>query len=198
MILSNVDIVACLGTGAFSIDPIAGTDPCKPPFNTSAVDLRLGNEIFIPDPIQGPIQLDLRKPGIAPYLRKNGTTCKITPQQGYSLKPNTLVLSNTLETVDFSLNSPGTICYSARVEGKSSLARCGILVHFTAPTIHAGFAGKITLEMINLGTQELLLFPEMFICQLIIEEVRGAPANAPNQFQGQVNPAGTSNSSSNP
>jgi deoxycytidine triphosphate deaminase len=37
------------------------------------------------------------------------------------------------------------------VEGKSSYARCGLLVHFTAPTIHTGFAGTITLELINLG-----------------------------------------------
>lgn len=195
MILSNVDIVACLGAGAFSINPIAGTDPCKPPFNTSAVDLRLSNEIFVPDQNAGPTRLDLTKPGIAKYLQKHGQKHIITSQQPYSLEPNKLVLANTLEKVDFSLNSPGNICYSARVEGKSSLARCGILVHFTAPTIHAGFVGTITLEMINFGTQELLLFPEMFICQLIIEEVRGSPTNAPNQFLGQVNPVGTSASS---
>jgi dCTP deaminase len=76
------------------------------------------------------------------------------------------------------------------VEGKSSLARCGILIHFTAPTIHAGFNGTITLEIINLGPVRFLLTPGLFICQLIIEEIQGAPANAPNQFRGQTGAAG--------
>jgi dCTP deaminase len=94
-----------------------------------------------------------------------------------------------MESVDFPLNNSGE-CFSARVEGRSSLARCGIPVHFTAPTIHAGFAGTITLEMINLGAHDFLLIPSMFVCQLVIEEVKGCPVNAPNQFRGQTNPAG--------
>ena len=99
-------------------------------------------------------------------------------------------MGQTLETVSFPLNSAGDICYSARVEGKSSLARCGMLVHFTAPTIHSGFYGPITLEIINLGASGILLYPEMFVCQLIIEEVRGQPVDAPNQFRGQQGPTG--------
>ena len=44
--------------------------------------------------------------------------------------------------------------------------------------------------MINLGPHEFLLYPEMYVCQLIIEEVSGNPADAPNQFAGQSKPAG--------
>jgi dCTP deaminase len=60
-----------------------------------------------------------------------------------------------------------------------------------APTIHAGFYGPITLELINFGVHNFLLYPEMFICQLIIEEIKGCPVQTPNQFRGQQNPAGT-------
>jgi len=188
MILSNVEIIRCLDAGLFSIEPLAGNDPTQSPFNTSAVDLRLGDEVTVPDE-GAPIQLDLRKPGIAKFWAQHSQTHKITEAQPFSLKPNRLVLAKTLERVDFPLNDEGG-CFSARVEGRSSLARCGILVHFTAPTIHAGFAGTITLEIINLGVHDFLLIPEMFVCQLIVEEVKGNPADAPNQFKGQTSPAG--------
>jgi dCTP deaminase len=79
---------------------------------------------------------------------------------------------------------------AARVEGKSSLARCGLLVHFTAPTIHAGFEGTITLEMINLGAYPILLYPGMEISQLIVEQVVGTPRAAASQFQSQSTPVG--------
>ena len=189
MILSNVEIIKGLDQKLFEISPLAGTDPSKPPFNTSAIDLRLGDEILEPDPSAAPVQLDLRKSGIAKYWASHSKALKISERQPYSLIPNLLVLAKTLEKVSFPLLS-SEICYSARVEGKSSLARCGILVHFTAPAIHAGFSGTITLEIINLGSHDFLLTPGMFACQLIIEEVRGCPASAPNQFSGQSSPAG--------
>jgi dCTP deaminase len=78
----------------------------------------------------------------------------------------------------------------SNVEGKSSRARFGILVHFTAPTVHPGFAGTLTLEMINMGPSSFMLRPGMAIAQLIVEEVRGRPIHNPSQFQGQQNPAG--------
>ena len=187
MVLSNVEIVKAIKDGLIKVDGIAGMDPSEKPFNTSAVDLRLGSEISIPLD-DAPVALDLRKPNIAPYLAKHSRKVEITHEQGYTLKPHQFVLANTVERVDFPIRDGQ--CYSARVEGKSSLARCGILIHFTAPTIHAGFNGTITLEIINLGPVAFLLYPEMFVCQLIIEEVKGCPVNAPNQFKGQIHPAG--------
>jgi dCTP deaminase len=65
-----------------------------------------------------------------------------------------------------------------------------MLVHFTAPTIHAGFEGTITLEIINLGEYAISLHPLMPICQLIIEEVRGVPFRNDSQFQGQSRTVG--------
>jgi dCTP deaminase len=106
------------------------------------------------------------------------------------LRPNKLVLGKTLERVEFPLQSDGSVSLAARVEGKSSYARCGLLVHFTAPTIHAGFAGTITLELINLGPLDIALYPHMPICQLIIEQVAGTPFRNDSQFQGQSRPGG--------
>ena len=79
---------------------------------------------------------------------------------------------------------------AARIEGKSSRARCGLLVHFTAPTVHPGFFGTLTLEMINLGPSPIALVPGMPIAQLIVEEVKGIPVENPSQFQGQSAPEG--------
>lgn len=86
---------------------------------------------------------------------------------------------------------PGRPALAARVEGRSSFARCGLLVHFTAPTIHAGFRGRITLEIINLGPIPILLYPGTYICQLIVEEVVGIPLKKESQFQGQTRPGGS-------
>ncbi len=194
MILSNVEILAAIQRGEISITGLAGSDPAEKPFNTSAVDLRLGKEISIPR-TKLPVQFDLRHGGIASILAANSDTKIIDHDQGFSLKPGTFILASTIEKVSFPITDGQ--CYSARVEGKSSLARCGILVHFTAPTIHADFSGPITLEIINLGPIGFLLYPEMYICQLIIEEVRGRPVNAPNQFSGQTNAAGVVTSNRN-
>lgn len=188
MILSNVEIIRCLSEKLFTISPIEGMDPTRKPFNTSAVDLRLGNEITVPE-AGAPAQIDLRKGNIAKYWAAHSRTYIISEEQPFSLPHGKFVLAKTLETVDFPLRQNDT-CFGARVEGKSSLARCGILVHFTAPTVHAGFRGTITLEVINFGAQGFLLTPGMPICQLIIEEVKGYPVDTPGQFKGQSSPVG--------
>ncbi len=188
MILSNGAILSGIRDGWFQIEPLAGHDPSSAPFNTSAVDLRLGREVLVPKK-QVPVSIDLRNAGIAGFLHQNSARRQISEDQPFVLRKGQFVLTNTLERVSFPIRA-GEQCHSARVEGKSSLARCGILVHFTAPTIHAGFEGTITLEMINLSEHDFLLFPGMYICQLIVEEVKGAPIAAPNQFTGQSGPAG--------
>jgi dCTP deaminase len=103
--------------------------------------------------------------------------------------PGKLVLARTMERVELPIQ-PGAPCLAGRIEGKSSYARCGLLVHFTAPTIHAGYNGIITLELINLGTIPISLFPGMPICQLIVEKVDGVPFRNDSQFQGQTKVSG--------
>jgi dCTP deaminase len=82
---------------------------------------------------------------------------------------------------------------AARVEGKSSLARLGLMVHLTAPTVHTTFGGRITLEVINLGPFSLRLVPHRTrICQIIFERVETEAAKElSSSFQGQTRPGGT-------
>jgi len=194
MILSNVSIHEALDNGWLKIDPeptprtrVQGGPKC--PYQTSAVDLRLGDEIaYFREGI--PAQIDLRKGDFNAMFGPLSERRSLTEDQPFVLRPHKLVLGKTFERVTFPLQSPGTPSLAARVEGKSSYARCGLLVHFTAPTIHAEFDGTITLELINLGPLDIALYPRMPICQLIIEQVHGAPFSNVSQFQGQTKPGG--------
>jgi dCTP deaminase len=101
---------------------------------------------------------------------------------GYVLKPQGFLLAWSAERIELPIESR----LAARVEGKSSLARLGIGVHVTAPTIHAGFKGPIQLEMFNFGPHDLVLDAGMKICQLIIEQTAGTPEKGyRGQFLGQ-------------
>jgi dCTP deaminase len=110
--------------------------------------------------------------------------------QPFNLGPRKFVLGRTLERIVLPIPSEGDTCLAARIEGKSSRARFGLLVHFTAPTVHPGFDGTLTLEMINLGDWPLILSPGMAIAQLIVEQVMGLPYANPSQFQGQETASG--------
>jgi len=184
VILSNYEISKALERGHIEILNLAGNDPSTSPFNTTSVDLRLSPDLSIP---QNDNIGNLRPSRIrtAAILAGDSKREIMTKSQGHMLEPNRFVLGKTVEKVAFPIreNEP---CYAARVEGRSSLARCGILVHFTAPTIHAGFEGTITLEIINLGPHEILLESGMYICQLIVEEVKGTPILTSSQFRGQT------------
>ena len=105
------------------------------------------------------------------------------------LERNRFVLGRTRERVELPIQ-PGSPALAARIEGRSSYARCGLLVHFTAPTIHSGFAGNITLELVNLGPYPILLYAGAYVCQLIVEEVIGEPFRNVGQFHGQTRPGG--------
>jgi dCTP deaminase len=77
--------------------------------------------------------------------------------------------------------------HAARVEGKSSLARLGLGVHITAPTIHAGFDGQIRLELVNHGHFPITIKSGMRVCQLIFEQTLGTPERGyKGQFSGQT------------
>jgi len=188
MILSNVSIHEALDNKWLVIEPQPTprqksiTDPdC--PYQTSAVDLRLGNEIaYFKEGL--PFNIDLRRGTFADLFGPNSELRTITKDQPYALAPHKFVLGRTLERVELPILAGGT-SLAARVEGKSSYSRCGLLVHFTAPTIHAGFKGTITLELINLGMVPILLYPGAPICQLIVEQVHGVPFRNDSQFQGQ-------------
>jgi len=195
MILSNRGIQKALDERRLIIRP--EPEPRLPsvarpdcPYNTTSVDLRLGTKLA--EPARGPFTFDLRRGGIAKFLGDNSEAFDIDPRRGFTLDPQQFVLGQTLEYIELPIPARDDVpALAGRIEGRSSFARCGLLVHFTAPTVHAGFSGQLTLEMTNLGPNPVLLFAEQPICQLIVEVVESLPFEKPGQFQGQVTPQGT-------
>jgi dCTP deaminase len=192
MILSNREIQQALDSGRLIIEPQPQPRQAAPgqycPFDTHSVDLTLAAEISIPQP--GPYSYDLTANGLAQFIARNSEKVILDKNQPFPLKPNQFVLALTREVVGLPVPAEGESCLAARIEGKSSRARCGVLVHFTAPTVHPGWHGQLTLEMINLGPVPFILRPSMPIAQLIVEEVRGVPFANPSQFYGQKTPEG--------
>jgi dCTP deaminase len=189
MILSNVEIQKAIDEGRIIITPDPQPrDPQSPdcPYDTTAVNLHLAASLSVPK--QGAFNYDLSQGGIATFLARNSDHLEI-PSTGYVLKPHLFVLGRTQERITLPIKGNQTL--AARIEGKSSFARCGLLVHFTAPTVHADFDGTLTLEMINLGNAGITLYAGQPIAQLILETVLGEPLANPSQFQGQITPAGT-------
>jgi dCTP deaminase len=86
---------------------------------------------------------------------------------------------------------PELICF---VNAKSTKARTGVMVHFTAPTIHAGWAGHITLEITNLGPFDFVLREGDAIAQLTVATISSAPdlglRKGVRLTQGQTDPSG--------
>jgi dCTP deaminase len=193
MILSNRAIQEALDEKRLVIDP--EPKPRRPsmenpdcPYGTTSVDLRLAPKISIPK--SGAFAFDLKSGKIAEFLAQRCDDIDLATSGPYTLDRGAFILGQTMENVELPLVT-GKPTLAARIEGKSSCARCGILVHFTAPTVHAGWAGKLTLEITNLGPGPFVLRPNEPICQLILEQVEGEPFESPSQFQGQTTPPGT-------
>lgn len=191
MVLSNEGIKKALERNALEISPV----PDDTQYTTSAVDLFLGDEFHVWD------DQKLAIPGLTPQLdlslQEFSKTARafLVPARkqldGSVIFPPWRehpwhMLAITRERVH--LNRGFKL--AARVEGRSSLARIGLVVHLTAPTIHAGFKGKITLEMINFSPFHLKLVPNRTrICQLIVEQLESEPTlEIATAFQGQPFP----------
>jgi dCTP deaminase len=194
MILSYVNIHQALDCGRFKLDPEpkprTPIDGQECPYNTHSVDLSLSPNISIPK--AGPYSFDVMQKGsLADFISANSKKVVIDEDSGFPLKPGMFVLAQTREWITLPILSEHPTCLAARVEGKSSRARCGLLIHFTAPTVHPGWDGPLTLEMINFGPVPFILRPCMPIAQLILEEVNVMPLLNPSQFQSQKTPEGT-------
>lgn len=97
---------------------------------------------------------------------------KASPEEGVVIHPGEFVLGTTLETV----NIPENLV--ARIEGRSSYARLGLIPHAAGGFVDAGFEGQITLEIQNLGNVPITIYPEDRICQMAIETMT-SPADNP-------------------
>ncbi len=170
MILTDREIQTALDASQIEIDPLPDPDA----YSSTSLDLTLDSEITLFDaPAPGVnIHLNPNDPNFHPeYSLAPFTTKKVMGNDGFLLNPHVLVLGYTKERVR--LNLAGRV--AARVEGKSSLARIGLGIHITAPTIHAGFNFRLRLEIVNHGLFPILLTPGMRICQLIFEQTLGTP-----------------------
>lgn len=103
-----------------------------------------------------------RYPHIDPSTEQSELTREIAPvgDEPFVLHPGEFVLGSTYEVVTL----PNDI--AARLEGKSSLGRLGLLTHSTAGFIDPGFSGHVTLELANVATLPILLYPGMKIGQV--------------------------------
>jgi dCTP deaminase len=107
------------------------------------------------------------------------------------VKPRGFLLWTTKEWVGTPKKNPELICF---VEGKSTRARTGILVHMTAPTIHSGWSGNIVLEIANLGPLHFLLKEDDVIAQFTVATISSAPLltlkKQPSTTEGQTRASG--------
>jgi dCTP deaminase len=181
VILTDREIKLALEKKLILIDPT----PDENAFSSTAVDLTLDDNISEFKEGSGGIEqaIDPSHREFQPEKTLALISNKLViPPEGYLLQPNCLVLAWTKEYVNLISHNK----VAARIEGKSSLARLGLGVHVTAPTIHAGFEGHIRLEMVNHGKLPIRLRTGMRICQLIFEQTLGTPDKGyKGQFSGQ-------------
>ncbi|MGC2209621.1 MAG: dCTP deaminase [Candidatus Korobacteraceae bacterium] len=183
MVLTDREIQAAIQSGQIIIDPVPGVEA----YSSTSLDLTLSKYLHIwkPTTVTGVEQVIC--PSTQGYkfneFVKAYSETKEVGTDGYVVKPQEFLLGWTEENVDL----PTCSRLAARVEGKSSLARLGIGIHITAPTIHAGFAGPIQLEICNHGLMSVKLVPGMRVCQLIFEQTLGTPDKGyAGQFFGQT------------
>jgi dCTP deaminase len=191
LILSDTAIRKAIDTGEIEIIPI----PVETQYTSSAVDLKLGTKFQGWDldllTVQGTkVELNLAIQSYQKTAKAFLKSLQLESDGSYVFPPYSSVpmvlLAQTEERIHLKRNSS----LAARVEGRSSLARIGLTVHLTAPTIHCGFSGPITLELINHSPFHLRMVPGSAICQLIIERVEGEPGDINTKFQNQSNPSG--------
>lgn len=97
-----------------------------------------------------------------------------------TMNPGEFLLGVTIEVVRIPADVVG------RVDGKSTLGRCGLLVHATAGLLDSGFHGRVTLELKNLLDRPLILTPGMLIAQLTFERTRVPEATYQGRYQDSL------------
>lgn len=185
MRLSDRDIEAALEAGRIRIEP----RPPQARINGVSVDLRLGNSFRVFNDHAAPY-IDLSGPRgevDAAIDRIMGKEILIGPEEAFFLHPGELALAVTAEAVTVPDDLVGWL------DGRSSLARLGLMVHVTAHRIDPGWSGAIVLECFNSGKLPLALRPGMTICAINFETLSGPAARpystrAGAKYRGQIGP----------
>jgi len=177
MILSDRTIREELAAGRIKIDPL--DESCLQP---SSVDLRLDRyfRVFLNHTM--PV-IDVKQ-----NLEDLTRLVQIDDGDAFILHPGEFVLASTYERITL----PDDLV--ARIEGKSSLGRLGLLIHSTAGFVDAGWDGHITLELSNVANLPITLYPGMKVGQISFIQMT-TPADEPygsaavgSKYQGQRGP----------
>jgi dCTP deaminase len=177
VLLSDRDIKAEIDAGRVAVDPY---DPGM--IQPSSIDVRLDRWFRVFE--------NHKYPHIDPSTEQPDLTRLIEPEgdEPFILHPGEFVLGSTLERVAL----PDDLV--ARLEGKSSLGRLGLLIHSTAGFVDAGWDGHLTLELSNVANLPIAIYPEMKIGQISFlqmttsaEHPYGSGA-AGSKYQGQRGP----------
>jgi len=177
MLLSDRDIRAAIDAGAVTLDPYE-PEMIQP----SSIDVRLDKYFRVFD--------NHKYAAIDPSVEQPELTrlVEVEADRPFVLHPGEFVLGSTYESVSL----PNDI--AARLEGKSSLGRLGLLTHSTAGFIDPGFEGNVTLELSNTATLPIYLWPGMKIGQLCFFRLT-SPAEHPygsekygSRYRGQRGP----------
>jgi dCTP deaminase len=176
-VLSDRDIRKSLQSGRVRIDPY---DPaCLQP---SSVDLHLDRDFRVFHNNRYPY-IDVRSP--QPDLTE---VVSVRDEEPFILHPGEFVLGQTLEWVEL----PDDLV--ARLEGKSSIGRLGLLIHSTAGYVDPGWKGKLTLELSNVAKLPIALYYGMKIGQISFVRM-SSPVDRPygspglgSKYQGQSQP----------
>lgn len=165
MILSDADIIERLAAGDLVISPLVDPDRQIQP---ASVDLRLSPEFR--------------------FEKHEYRLSVMQPDDDVLLMPGAFALGSTIERV----RVPNDLV--ARVEGRSSLGRLGLMVHVTAGFVDPGFDGQITLELKNISNRPIRLGAGSYVTQVVFEQLRtpcarpyGHPSRS-SKYQGQVGP----------
>jgi len=175
--LGDEDILAAVAAGGIRLEP---WDPAM--VQPASVDVRLDRYFLVFD--------NHKYPFIDPAQEQPELThlVETPPGEPFMLHPGDFVLGSTRECVTL---GPAI---AARVEGKSSLGRLGLLTHATAGFIDPGFSGHITLELSNVATLPICLYPGMRVGQLCFFEMSAPVAHpygsdrAGSHYQDQRGP----------
>lgn len=157
MLLSDRDIASALNSGKIALDPYQ-----KQMLQPSSIDVRLDRLFRLFN--------NHKYPFIDPAEDQPELTRLIEtrPEEPFILHPGEFVLGSTYERLSLSAD------LAARLEGKSSLGRLGLVTHSTAGFIDPGFSGHITLELSNAATLPIKLWPGMKIGQLCFFKLSSA------------------------
>jgi dCTP deaminase len=180
MILSDRDIRARLAAGDLEIGPLSDE---KLQVQPASVDLRLGREFLVYHAARISC-LDPRDPSsIAAAMDR----VLVEGDAAFVLHPGEFALGTTEERVKVPDDLVGV------VDGRSSIGRLAVVVHATAGFIDPGFKGQITLELSNIGSIPVKLYPGMRVAQIVLHQL-SSPAERPygaargSQYDNQTGP----------